>query len=389
LGPNLLQTQPSVEATLARLVPAGGQLAATVVQSSSDASGIRLQLQLHRAGQLLALNTPHALPTGTAVVLSRNSAGQLQLSLAAQPAAQAPAAPAHPPATSNPATATATATLDSLLRTSLPRQQSFADVLNQLLQQAQPGTATTQASRQLSPIVQSLLQIFGITPGLRDSDLAVRRNIEKGGFFTEASLGRTASQPSGTRNTAPGHTGSAHADLKAQMGQLQQLADALPPQAREQMHKLLGDLLARITTSQLHSASQNKDLPDGTSERHLALDLPVRLGERMENVELRLKRYRARRGEDPASSHWLVRLRFDLQTLGPLEAELRLRDDSHMSARFWTPEPETARLIEQRLPEFASNLDRQGIQLDNLGCHLGTAPRGETAIRRQLINLKT
>jgi hypothetical protein len=155
------------------------------------------------------------------------------------------------------------------------------------------------------------------------------------------------------------------------------------------MHKLLGDLLARITTSQLHSASQNKDLPDGTSERHLALDLPVRLGERMENVELRLKRYRARRGEDPASSHWLVRLRFDLQTLGPLEAELRLRDDSHMSARFWTPEPETARLIEQRLPEFASNLDRQGIQLDNLGCHLGTAPRGETAIRRQLINLKT
>jgi hypothetical protein len=109
----------------------------------------------------------------------------------------------------------------------------------------------------------------------------------------------------------------------------------------------------------------------------------------MENVELRLKRYRARRGEDPASSHWLVRLRFDLQTLGPLEAELRLRDDSHMSARFWTPEPETARLIEQRLPEFASNLDRQGIQLDNLGCHLGTAPRGETAIRRQLINLKT
>nr|WP_158651751.1 flagellar hook-length control protein FliK [Marinobacterium profundum] len=380
LGPNQLLTPASGEPTLARLLPAGGQLAATVLQSSTDTSGTRLQLQLHRAGQILELNSPRPLPAGSTVVLSRNSAGQLQLNLAAETTPR-------PPATSNPATATAT--LDSVLRTSLPRQQSFGDVLNQLLQQAQAGTAaSSQAARQLSPVVQSLLQIFGITPGLRDSGQAVRRNIEKGGFFTEASLGRAAAQPANAKSNA-GVPGNATTDLKAQMGQLQQLADALPPQAREQMHKLLGDLLARITSSQLNSASQNKDLPDGTSERHLALDLPVRLGERMENVELRLKRYRARRGEDPASSHWLVRLHFDLQALGPLEAELRLRDDNRMSARFWTQEPETARLIEQRLPEFASNLDRQGIEVDDLGCHQGTAPRGETGIRRQLINLKT
>lgn len=404
LAPNLLPPQPATsEPLLARLLPAGGQLAATVMQAGSDSSGARLQIRLHMAGQLLELNTRQPVPAGSQVILSRSVTGQLQLSLAtntptAPPRATTLAAGAQtfaptaletqtprPMQSTAPASAlsnTATnAALDSALRTSLPRQQSLGAVLNQLTQQLEPGTATA-ANRQLSPLIQSLLQMFGIAPGQRDSAPAVQRNIEKGGFFTEARLSQGAAPP--------GHPkASAGPDLKAQMGQLQQLADALPPQAREQMNKLLGDLLARITKAQISSARQNMDLPDGTSVRHLALDLPVRLGERMENAELTIMRHRARSGEDPASSYWRVRLTFDLQELGPLEAELRLRDDSHMSASFWAPEPDTARLIEQRLQGFADHLARQGIHVDELDCHQGSAPRSDTSVQRQLINIKT
>jgi hypothetical protein len=378
LAPYLLPRQPAAsEPVLARLLPAGGQLAATVVQSGSDSSGARLQIRLQIAGQLLEISSRQPLPAGSAVILSRNSAGLLQLSLAA-PATPLPAIPASPSPTS-----TTNTTLDSALRTSLPRQQSLGAVLNQLTQQLVPGAGTGNVvARQLSPLVQSLLQMFGITPGQRDSAPAVRRNVEKGGFFTEAQLSQGAAPARDPKSS----TGP---DLKARMGQLQQLADTLPPQARDQMHRLLGDLLARITTAQISSARQNQDLPDGTIERHLALDLPVRQGEHLDNVELRIKRHRAGKDEDPASSHWQVRLKFDLQERGPLEAELRLRDDTHMSARFWTSEPETAQLIKQRLPGFADSLAGQGIHIDELTCHRGTAPRGDTPIQRQLINIKT
>ncbi|WP_156826470.1 flagellar hook-length control protein FliK [Marinobacterium rhizophilum] len=378
LGPSLLLIQPSTSApALARLLPAGSQLTATVMQVHSNASGIQLQLQLHPSGQRIELGVKQALPTGAGVVLSRDASGQLQLNPFPNTLLPQPPTPTAPA----PTQIRSAASLDGVLRSSLPRQQSLGDVLNQLLQQTQPNPGpANQATRQLGPIMQSLLHMFGITPGQRNASQPLRRNVEKGGFFTEAQLSRGAI-PSASAHSAP--------DLKASMGQLQQLADALPPQAREQMHKLLGDLMARVTTAQLHSASQSQDLPDGTSERHLVLDLPIRLGECLENVELRLKRHRARQGDNPASSHWLVRLSFDLQALGPLEAELRLADDTRLSARFWATEPDTAQLIEQRLPAFASNLNQQGILVDELDCHQGTAPRRDNGIRRQLINLKT
>jgi hypothetical protein len=119
------------------------------------------------------------------------------------------------------------------------------------------------------------------------------------------------------------------------------------------------------------------------------MDVPVQVGERLENVEVRLKRYRGGRSASPSENLWLIRLQFELQARGTLEAELRLRDDASLSARFWASEPATARLIDDRLPDFAARLGRQGIRVDNLNCRHGAAPAGDTGIRQPLIDLKT
>lgn len=380
-GPAVLLASGN-DQTLANLLPAGHQRAATVQQARPDGGGVRLQVQL--AGQLIELRVQSPLPQGTAVLLMRDSSGQIRLSLA--PAQPTPAP--QPQATPGQTPVTADAQMDSVLRTSLPRQQPLADVLGQLsqlsarLQQTQQGPNMAASARQADPaiqtVLQSVLQMFGIRPGNRDSAAVVRRNTEKGGFFTEAQLARSLGQ---SQPPTP--------DLKSHLGQLQQLADALPPEAREQMRKLLDDLLARITTHQVTSAAQGRDLPDGGTERHVALDLPIRIGEQMENVELLLKRHRASDKASPAESHWLIRLHFELEELGNLEAELKLRDDASMSARFWASKAETATLVDSKLADFAAGLNQQGIQIDNLSCQQGTPPRTETGIRRQLINLKT
>jgi hypothetical protein len=394
----LLTQPPASEQLLARLLPAGQELAARVQQSRPEGTAVRLQLLI--AGQLVELNVQRALPPGTGVLLSRTADGQLQLTLNAQTTQppgtgvllsrtadgqlqlrlSTPAQTTPAPASAAPQGSSGTS-LDSILRLSLPRQQNFSQVLNRLSQNAAQTTpASSAGARQIAQLVQSLLQMFSVTPGAADASAAIRRTLEKGGFFTEARLAR------GRDPSRPAATGP---DLKARLAQLRQLSDALPPQAREQLQTLLDDLLARITTRQLSSAAQGRDLPEGASERHLAMDVPVQAGERLENVDVRLKRYRGGRTACPGENLWLIRLQFELQALGSLEAELRLRDDASLSARFWASEPATARLIDARLPDFAASLNRQGIRVDNLNCRHGAAPAGGSGIRQPLIDLKT
>ncbi|MFC6669753.1 flagellar hook-length control protein FliK [Marinobacterium aestuariivivens] len=54
-------------------------------------------------------------------------------------------------------------------------------------------------------------------------------------------------------------------------------------------------------------------------------------------------------------------------------------DDARVSARFWAAEADTARRVQQRLDSLGTDLGRQGLQVETLSCHQGSAPAPKPA----------
>lgn len=335
------------------------------------------RLQLLLGSRLLALEVDHPISPGSNIRIQRDSSGQVGISVpsagTATNADQAAARP-HTPVTGDSPGKTS-APMDSALREALPRQQPVADLLGQLSAVRMPPSA---AGQQIEQLILALVQLFSLRPGQRDGARAVRRNVEQGGFFSEAGLAAALKQ---------GQTPAT--EMKTLLGQLLRLAEQLPPEARERMQSLVDSLLARVTTRQLISAAHSRDLPDGSGERQFALDLPVRVGERHENVTLEVRRHRPAASVEAAEGYWCIRLHFDLDELGPLDAELYLGDNGRLNARFWTREVTTVQLIETRLAQLSAALERQGLNVDGLHCRQGKMPPGKMTIQRQLIDLRT
>ncbi|GGO85064.1 hypothetical protein GCM10011348_32750 [Marinobacterium nitratireducens] len=362
------QATPGSGPSLSRLLPAGQTLNARVLQLAQMAGGgfsVRLQL----GAGALTLATQRAIAPGTDIQVRRDPGGQIAISLSASPAATRAAAStpdaANAGIASNP--------LDSALRASLPRQMPTGEALAKLAALPLPSTANGQQAAQL---VQALLQLLVIRPGRRDAATA-RRAVEQGGFFSEAQLART---PPGGRPAA---------DLKTYLGQLARLGEQLPADAREPMQKLVESLLARVTTQQLASVRHNSDQSDGSAERHFRLDLPVTTASGYETVRLDVRRRRPAPEADERQGSWRIRLHFELDASGPLDAEMRLLDDGQLSARFWAASADTARRVEAGLAPLAAALESHGIRVNEIHCRQGKPPGEEIGIQRQLIDLKT
>ena len=178
-------------------------------------------------------------------------------------------------------------------------------------------------------------------------------------------------------------------DLKNQLQQLQKLSDGLPLEQRERMEQLLKGIHSRVTSQQLNSLQQWKELPDGGFERVLQLDLPIKQGDRWENLELRLSREGGTNSSGELVSVWRVRLHFDLEDRGGLDAEIRLTDDHEIRTLFWCEQPETAKILQDRAEEFAGRLRECGFSNSEVDWHEGVAPEQSSPVHKQLIDLHT
>ena len=117
-----------------------------------------------------------------------------------------------------------------------------------------------------------------------------------GGLGTERSLsqGQTPSQQ----------------DMKSQLQQLNKMTEDLPLEQRDRMEQLLKGIHSRVTSQQLNSLQQWRELPDGGFERVLQIDLPIKQGDRWDNLELRLSREGGTNAAGELISIWRVRLHF-------------------------------------------------------------------------------
>ena len=220
-----------------------------------------------------------------------------------------------------------------------------------------------------------MLQLFGVRPGSPEAPSQIRQNIELGGLHTERFL-------SEGKNPNP-------QDMKSQLQQLQNLADRLPDEQRERFEQLLRGLHSRVTSQQLNSLQQWRELPDGGFERVLQFDLPVKQGDRWENLELRLSREGGSNAAGEMVSVWRVRLHFDLDELGGVDAEIRLSDEHEISTYFWCDQEGTAEKLRSRADHFAERLRDCGFSNSEVQWHQGTAPEQKQPIHKKLVDLHT
>ncbi len=310
-------------------------------------------------GSKMEVISPKPLPQGAQIQLEKSSAQELQIIRLREPPLTQSSALDKP-------------AIQEVLRNVLPNQIPAGNAFNQLASIA--ATEAPQAA-QISGVVRSMLQLFGVKPGSPEASSQIRNNVEMGGYATERALSKgIAPQPQ---------------EMRSQLQQLQQLADRLPEEQRERLEQLLRGIHSRVTSQQLNSLQQWRELPDGGFERVLQFDLPIKQGEHWENLELRLSREGGSNAAGEMVSVWRVRLHFDLEELGGVDAEIRLTDGHEISTLFWCEQPETAERLRQRSAEFSERLRMCGFDSTEINWHEGTAPEQQQVIHKQLVDVHT
>jgi len=341
---------------LNRLLPLNRPVLATISLAIRDGAGDSSYVA-NINGRSLPLTLPQSLPFDGKVLLIRTNNDQVQIHSLTAPVQNQ----------------NLSSSISDALRYVLPAQQPVAESLARLQQ------LNSNAGGEKSPInsiICSLISLFGVKPGSgAEGQAGVQQNILHGGLFTERNL-------ADPRNQA--FTG----DMKYQLNKLLQQADKLPEQARQQLHELVKGLLNRVTGHQLESIQNTRVNSDGALERFFALDLPVRNGERLDNVELKISEHRRQQSEDEWQRLWRVRLHFDLQEQGTVDAELILEQEHQVTAHFWCSNPSTAEELNSKLPDFNHQLHLQGYSINSTHCSEGTAPKPVNQVE-QLIDVIT
>ncbi|WP_415886942.1 flagellar hook-length control protein FliK [Neptuniibacter sp. QD37_6] len=335
-------------------------------QAQQSATPVRTGPPIHHIlslalpdGSKVEVQSPRPIPQGTQLQLASNGSQNIQV-LRIQ----------EPPLTLN--SALDKPAIQEILRNTLPIQQPLATAFNQL---AQATTTEANQTSQIGSVVRSMLNLFGVRPGSSEAPSQIRQNVEFGGLNTERQLSQG-------RNASP-------LDMKAQLQQLQQLSDNLPAEQRERFDQIIKGLQSRVTTQQINSLHQWRELPDGGFERVLQLDLPIKQGETWENLELRLSREGGTNSAGEMVSVWRVRLHFDLEEQGGVDAEIRLTDGHEISTLFWCEHKNTAEKLRERSEEFAEKLRMCGFNNSEITWHEGQAPRQDQVVHKQLVDLHT
>ena len=151
--------------------------------------------------------------------------------------------------------------------------------------------------------------------------------------------------------------------------------------------RLTAALLSRIQHHQFQSMGQTQTFTDGSSQTVWQLDLPLRDGQQFTQVQMRIQRDQTaadeRQGEQVPQ--WEIRLAFNLDHLGPLQAIARLYKD-RVSSEFWAERPDTLQLVSSELDQLRDRLLTRGLDVGELSCHHGSPPQPQQSVQQRWID---
>jgi hypothetical protein len=158
----------------------------------------------------------------------------------------------------------------------------------------------------------------------------------------------------------------------------------------KELGRLLLATLARTQIHQLDSlqarqSSENPQAPTAT----WVLELPIQHGQRTDTLGLRIEQYASKKNTDPRATQWIVNLTLDLERLGQLQVQLKIRNQ-HVKATLWTEQHNTHRLVRKHVHELRQNFEKIGVMVDEIDVYQGLPDHVPThAFQRRLIDVRT
>ena len=132
---------------------------------------------------------------------------------------------------------------------------------------------------------------------------------------------------------------------------------------------------------------QTQTFSDGSTQTTWQLEIPLRDGQQFNHVQMRIQR------DSPAPDReqpepvpvWEVRLAFNLDHLGSLQAIAKLRND-RVSSELWAEQQPTLALLNSELSTLRDRLLAKGLDVGEISCHCGTPPAPRQAVQQTWID---
>ncbi len=136
--------------------------------------------------------------------------------------------------------------------------------------------------------------------------------------------------------------------------------------------------IARIQLSQLASMPQ-----ESSTSQLWAFELPLRHGENIDVVQLRIEKEDPKEDEEQ-DSRWRITLTLDLPAIGTIYATITVQGEQ-TSTTLWAEEENTAQLIDNNLQLLRDALSKHGVNSDQINCQHGAPPAPPRQQRHTLL----
>ena len=268
------------------------------------------------------------------------------------------------------------------LESKLARRQALEPAQRQALAKLarQPDTPI---NRDIKGLIERLLpQVQGALRTTPSTDSPTPAPTATGDTSPLAALRNEFAPPTAT----PSHGGNPQAGHNQQSGD--QNLDVL----LRQLGRQLLATLAKTQLNQMESLGHRHHLSQDPQSpvNNWSLEIPIVHGGRVDNLELRIEQ---REEQNPArrtntKKQWSVMLNFDLHQLGKMQVQLSIVEQS-VSAAVWSQQAATHRQVQQHLHALRSGLERVGVSVRQVECHLGVAPKGRPPLYQRLVDVRT
>ena len=162
-----------------------------------------------------------------------------------------------------------------------------------------------------------------------------------------------------------------------------------------QLSSQLLSTLARTQLNQLESlAARQQNSPDNQGPiNSWTMEMPILHGKNIDNLELRIDQYLIEDEEENNKNSegkklWTVMLNFDLHSLGKMNVQLKIVEQS-VSAIVWSQLENTHREVKQQVQSLTESLEKVGVKVKQVDCQLGLPPKNNLPIYKQLVDIRT
>ena len=158
------------------------------------------------------------------------------------------------------------------------------------------------------------------------------------------------------------HSKNAAQKLNLQQDQLQTLIKMV-----KSLQGSINGSLHQIEQNQLHSLKSEQ-----FNLQQFLVDLPIKQNGMIDSFEMRFESH-AKNNQSTKNKYWKVVVRFDLEPLGPMFAEIKF-ENQKISTHIFAEKKETANLINQYLPTLKKSLFSAGVDVNKVTGSQGNIP---------------